>query len=103
MPAALLHGRGRSSALRGRRAGGRGFRPGIGLGIAWRNLLFCQLSRKVNSARRAGHSITTSARPASTEAPTVTATSLTRPVFGERNSFSIFMASTTMTGWRAST
>ena len=32
-----------------------------------------------------------------------TATSLTRPAFGERSSFSIFIASTTTTGWRAST
>src|SRR4051812_932770 len=49
------------------------------------------------------HSTMTSTRPASTEAPALTATSLTRPALGERNSFSIFIASTTTTGCRAST
>ena len=42
-----------------------------------------------------------STRPASTDVPAATATSLTRPAFGERSSFSIFIASTTTTGWRA--
>ena len=38
--------------------------------------------------------------PASTDAPGATATSLTRPALGERSSFSIFIASTTTSGWR---
>ena len=43
------------------------------------------------------YSITTSTRPASTDVPGVTLTSLTVPAFGERSSFSIFIASTTTT------
>ena len=49
------------------------------------------------------YSTTTSTRPASTDMPSVTGTSLTRPAFGDRSSFSIFIASTTTTGWRAAT
>ena len=49
------------------------------------------------------YSITISTRPASTDVPGVTATSLTRPAFGERSSFSIFIASTTTTPCRAAT
>ena len=47
------------------------------------------------------YSITMSTRPPSTDIPGATATCFTRPAFGERSSFSIFIASTTITAWRA--
>ena len=59
--------------------------------------------------RRAGrlvghaHSRTTSGRPASTDMPSCTSTSRTVPARPAESAFSIFMASMTTTGWRAST
>src|SRR5262249_27926110 len=46
---------------------------------------------------------TTSRRPASTDAPSATATSLTEPAFGDASSFSIFIASMTTSGCLAAT
>ncbi len=84
----------RSTGWRRRRVGGGATGAGAGSAAG------CSGGGRDSSST---YSITTSTAPASTESPAVAVTCLIRPALGDRSSFSIFIASTTTSGWRTST